>query len=484
MVFHSPPWGWSGLALIVLGAVLLTGCATTSPPSLANVQQDLSSRSELVASWPKSDSDQSAAEKTITDLLSTDLSVDHAVQIALLNNRGLRVTMEEIGLSQADLIAASRLRNPTLAASVRWPDHAPRGPNVEFSLAADLVDSLLIPLRKRVAQEQLRQTEQRVAQEVLNLAAEVKAAVYAVEAQQQFRAQIASIFAVNDAAADLAQRQYDAGNINQLDLAGTQLAAQEAKLELNRSDAQLRREREQLNRLLGLSDSETHWKIAAELPGLPAADPDGEGLEDAALRQRLDIAAAKSAIGLAESALNLKRKTRLWPASVNVGVDTERDPSGGRVSGPRLELGLPIFDQGQADLARLSAEVRRATSRYENLASEIRSEVRAAQNDLLAARTSSEYYTKTLLPQRKFLLHQTLLHYNAMQRSSYELLAAKERQLATERESIEALRDYWTARTRLERATGGRLPGPDAMAAPTQEPAMEMPPEHHHPSSP
>ena len=117
-------------------------------------------------------------------------------------------------------------------------------------------------------------------------------------------------------------------------------------------------------------------------------------------------------------------------------------------------------------------------SSFEALANDIRSEARQARDALLAARETAEYLETTLLPQRRLLLRETLLHYNAMQKSNYELLAAKERLLVAERESLEALRDYWIARAELERAIGGGLPAvpPAAEAVPKAEPA----PEHQH----
>lgn len=467
---------------VILPGLLLVGCATNPKASLPAVQQAVASRSGLTATWPQSTTEKDDADRAVTALLAAELSPDRAVQIAVLNNRELRATFEELGVSQADLIAASRLPNPTFGASVRWPNEGPRGPNVELSLAGELLDSLLLPVRKRVARQQLGQAESRVAHAVLSLAAQVKASVYTVQARGQLRARLAVIVDVNDAAADLAQRQYDAGNINRLELGSQQVTAQEARLELMRTQAQLQGDREKLNRLLGLSSTQTNWKIAAELPGLPESDALPENLEDLAINQRLDLAAVQSQVALAQTALNLKQKTRLLPASITLGVDTESEPGGGRVTGPRVDFGLPIFDQGQADLARLTAEVRRATANYEGLVSDIRSQVRETRDLLRAAREAAEYYEKTLLPQRRLLLRETLLHYNAMQRSNYELLAAKERQLVAERESIEALRDYWIARAELEMALGGRLPGASAAsAAPNQEAGRTAPsPEHEH----
>lgn len=416
----------------------------------------------------------------MNELLGAELTPDTAVRIALLNNRNLRATFEDIGLSQADLIAASRLHNPVLGASVRWPEHAPRGPNVGLSLVADLLDDLLIPVRKRIAREQLAQTERRVAHEVLGLAAEVRAAAYMVQGRQYFRARVAAIAEVNETAADLSQRQYDAGNINRLELANVQLSAQQAKLELARTDAQLRTDREKVNRLLGLSGAQTNWKIAMELPGLPESEASFTELEEAAVSQRLDLAAAKSQVGVAERAFELRRKTRFLPASVSIGVDAEREVDGARIAGPTLELGLPIFDQGQADLTRLGAEMRRASAHYEGLANDVRSEVRESRDALLAARDTADYYTKTLLPQRRLLLRETLLHYNAMQVSNYQLLAAKEQQLVAERESVEALRDYWIARALLERALGGKLPGRSSTTTSKPTPAEPAAAEHQH----
>ena len=421
--------------------------------------------------WPQSDSEKSDAENAVHELLATDLTPDAAVRVALVNNRSLRATFEELGVSQADLVAAGRLHNPTFFASSRWPNQAPRGPDVEFSLTADLFDDLLIPLRRKVAGAQLDAAERRVAQAVLDLAAQVKTAAYTLEARQQFRLRLEAIANANDVAADLARRQYDAGNINKLDLAMQQASAQEARLELMRTDAQIQSDREAINRLLGLSGAETDWKMAGEMPSLPEAEPPLSHLEESAISQRLDLAAAKSQVALAQSAFDLKRKTRLLPGTVNLGVDTERNPDGSRVTGPQLEIGLPIFDQGQADMARLGAELRRAQDNFEALSAEIGSDVRAARNALLAARSAAEFYDKTLLPQRELIVRQTLLNYNAMQKNTYELLMAKEQEQMAEREGIEAIRDYWIARVQLERALGGRLvPAPTAPTGPRSTP--------------
>lgn len=48
----------------------------------------------------------------------------------------------------------------------------------------------------------------------------------------------------------------------------------------------------------------------------------------------------------------------------------------------------------------------------------------------------------------------------------FQLLQARQAEIDTAREHIEALRDYWTARVALERALGGRIDGPTAPVTP------------------
>ena len=469
---------------------LLAGCATPSPhASFPAVQAQLNERAGLAATWPLSSEDRTAAELRVRELLLADLTVGNAVQIALLNNRSLQATFEELGLSQAGLAAASRLPNPSFEASVRWPRDTPRGPNVEFGLSAPLLEALLLPARKSVARNQLFQTQYRVSHEVLALVAEVRRAAYEVLAQQDLRIRLAVIAEINGASADFARRQFEAGNISKLDLSQLEASAQQTQVELARADAAIETARERLNRLLGLTSTQVGWKMAGSLPDLPEGDALPENLETIAQDQRLDLAALRMQAQLARKAVDLKNHTRLFPGEVNLGVDTERDTTGARVTGPRLAVQLPLFDQGQTELARLSAELRQVQDRTEALSTEIGSEVRAARAALVASRRAAEFYQQTLLPQRRAILRESLLHYNAMQKSVYELLTAKEQQQLTERDSVESQRDYWLARTELERALGQRLPAPTQTKSeppPNEKPReQEAEPmaEHHHPSA-
>jgi cobalt-zinc-cadmium efflux system outer membrane protein len=95
--------------------------------------------------------------------------------------------------------------------------------------------------------------------------------------------------------------------------------------------------------------------------------------------------------------------------------------------------------------------------------------VREARDLLLATRDLAQYYDRVLLPERVEILDQTLKAHNQMLKGAYELLLAKQSEVTTERAYIEAWRDYWIARTRLERAVGGRLGAGAASPAASNE---------------
>ncbi len=307
-----------------------------------------------------------------------------------------------------------------------------------------------------MARQNLEQTKLKVANKVLQLAADVQTAFYALQAQVALVGRLNVILEVNEAAADLARRQYDAGNINELELHNQQAASVESRLELIEARSRVRTGREHLNRLLGLSGDQINWQIADALPLLPEKELPLKNLESLAVKQRLDLAFMRGQTNSLAAALRLKGRTRFFPGII-VGVDTERFPEGQRILGPTLDLELPLFDQGQPAIARLSAELEQARDNYAAQEINVRSEVREARDALTAAREAAEYCQKSLLPLRQKILGETLLHYNAMQKSSYDLLAVKEREQIAEQKNVEALRDYWIARVALERAVGGRL---------------------------
>jgi len=445
-------------AIALLAAGLLGGCAKVNPrPAFLDVEKAVRDRTGQSAAWARSAAETDALEQAMRQLLQRELTVDAAVRIALLNNRLVQALFEEIGIAQAGLAQAGLLSNPEISGFFRFP-HGPSGTNIELGIAQDFLDFLVLPLRKKLAAAQLEETKLFVGSRLLDLIAEVKAAFYTLQARQQLVRRLRLILEINEAAATLAEQQHQAGTMSQLDLTQHQAIYNQSRVDVAQAEMQARLDRERLNRLMGLWGPDTDWNIADQLPPLLEPEIPLERLESLAMEQRLDIGAARWGVDLVGRALALKRKTRYFPGGIHIGVETEKDSDRHRVTGPNFALQLPLFDTGRASLARLESQLFQSQRQLEALAVNARSQVRETRDLLVASRDLTQYYGKILLPQRVQILDLTLRQYNMMLKGAYDLLAAKQAEVATERAYIEAWRDYWIARTQLERALGGRLP--------------------------
>ena len=457
---------------------LLIGCASVPKEAgFPDVQKFIEQRIGRRVHWNQSTSEDAAVVDAVRSMLQQKLTIDEAVQIALLNNRTLQAVYEELGIAQADVVQAGLLRNPTFGASFRFPDKTVgghRSTNTEFSVVQDFLDLLILPLRKKVASAQFEQAKLRVGNAVLNLAAEVRSAYYALQADDQTLEMRRTVVQATEAAIDIATRQHDAGTLKTLDLANQQGFHDQAKLEMTRTDIQIVADRERLNRVMGLWGTDTTWKLPGRLPGLSAVEIPLEHLESLAVSQRLDLAAARQETLVIAHALSLTRKYRYFYV-FDVGVDTEHDVADNvNLTGPNVTIELPIFDQRQAEIARLEAQLRQSQQRLSSLAIDIRSEVREVRNRLLTARNMVKYYQDVVLPLRQRIVDESQLYYNGMLIGVYELLLAKQNQINAGREYIETLRDYWIARSDLERAVGGRLIVTEETTQPPAQP-MEQP---------
>lgn len=445
----------------VLCALALSACATVSKErGHDEVARIVKERTGLSTSWEQGTPEDERVAARVAELLTDGLDRHRAIEIALVNNPSLQATYEELGVSQAEMVQAGLLSNPSLGGSIAWPVDG-EGGRIEYegSIAQNFLDIFVLPLRKRVAREQFMADTLRVAHEALQVAANVSKAFAEVQAHTRLLDLRRMVLQAAQAASELAERQHRAGNITDLALATENATYQQTKLDLAREELELMKRREELNRLLGLWGPQTEWAVAEELPELPPQELPLEHLEATAIRQRLDIDAARKQALLLSNAVGLARTSRLF-GLIEVGVHVHQDPDGPRLFGPTLSLELPIFDRRQALIAKLEAQRRQADRRLAALSVDARSQVRIARAQMLAARQVVDHYGSVLLPLRERVVEHAQLQYNGMQIGLYELLSAKREQVEAYRSYLESVRDYWIARAELERVMGGRVGAP------------------------
>ena len=238
-------------AFLAIGLALVGGCAKYPKDSgFADVQQQVQQRSNLKVQWNRGTEADAQVASAVHVLLQKELTVDSAVQIALLNNQTLQATYEELGVAQAQLVEAGLLKNPTLSATVGIPKYAALP--YQIDVTQDFLDLLFMPVRKRIAGAQFEATKLHVTSEVIEMVSKVKASFSRAQGAQQMVELRKNVLAVVDASWETAQKIHRAGNIDDLTLANQQAQHEQAHIELTREQREALDAREELNSLMGL----------------------------------------------------------------------------------------------------------------------------------------------------------------------------------------------------------------------------------------
>jgi cobalt-zinc-cadmium efflux system outer membrane protein len=428
----------------------VTGCVTIPREAgFGDVQHLLADRGIGRVHWNQDSDEDARVAAHMNELLGRPMDVNEAVQVALLNNPELQATYEDLSIAQADLVGAGLLKNPVFDGEFKFASG--EGPAIELAVVSDFLDVLYIPARKRIAGAAFEQAKVRVAGRVVEFANRTRWAFYAAQASAQLLELRRAALEATAASYDLARRLHEAGNINDLTHASEQASYEQAKLDLAEAELRAVEDREAFTTLLGL-DVPTAT-LAGRLADLPTVEPATDGLERRALGRNLRVAAARAQIESSAQALGLSRSMGLFP-DAEAGVAAERE-DGEWAIGPAVSLPIPLFNQGQPAVSQAAAELRRARHEHASLAIRIRSAVRVATARVAVARQRAEQFRNVLLPLRSEITRQTQLHYNGMFIGAFDLIRAKQEEVETGAQYVQALRDYWLARAHLDALVDG-----------------------------
>ncbi len=252
---------------IAVCVLALGGCATFSADGgFGPVEQSARARVGKDVAWVRTDAEREQRSARVAELLAKPLSADDAVQVALLNNRGLQAAFHELGIAEADVVQAGRLPNPGFSfARLQRGDEVEHERGIHFNLAR----LLAAPLLQQVESRRFAQTQATVTMQMLSLAFETrKAYIDAVAADESVR-YLQQVKSAAEASAELARRMASVGNWNKLQQAREQGFYADAALNLARAERAQVAARERLTRLMGLWGTQTQFQLPERLPDLP-----------------------------------------------------------------------------------------------------------------------------------------------------------------------------------------------------------------------
>jgi hypothetical protein len=194
----------ASLPILVLAAGL-AGCATLEPdaalaPVKAAATAHLGGKSVTL---PSGTDDDATVDARVAELLRAPLDSDAALQVALLNHRGLRASLHDIGMADALRVQDSSLPNPGFSfGRFKSGDESEIDRSLHFSLARVIA----LPWLRDAAQQRLKATQSAVALKVVQHGMDTRRAwVRAVAARENLR-YAQQVMRAAEAGADLARR--------------------------------------------------------------------------------------------------------------------------------------------------------------------------------------------------------------------------------------------------------------------------------------
>lgn len=442
---------FSGLMLILLG-----GCATTDPEQpYQKVKDDIKARTGQDISWQRSQDTQRQMVTRIQEMLRNGLTLNEAIAIGLVNNRRIQGLYQDLGVAQAGVVQAQLLDNPHFGfAYLGGPSNLYK---IELEAVFNIMSLFLMPLRQAVAEARMDLARCRVSRLVLGQIFAVRKAYITLQAQQQVFWLHQRVLMSSEVAYEMAERMRSAGNITQLELLSRKSLLDEDRLALSLASLAVTQSRERLNSLMGLWGEDLGWSLINNLPPLPEKALEERNLERRAIAASLDIALAKSELKVEARELGITNVTSIIP-EFNVGTAFEREEDNTWLGGPAFALQVPIFDPGHAKRSRANAIVAQRWETLWALAVEVRAETRQAARRLNVMREQARYYEHSFLPLRKSMTHQAQRRYNGMFMGVFELLIIKRMEIEASVGYVNALKNYWLARTDVTEILSGRMP--------------------------
>jgi len=442
--------------LLVLTALSVSGCAAFSPDSGMTDVSDLTKQAiNKDVAFVRTAEGTGAVEARVRQLLSRTLSADAAVQIALLNNKGLQAAYNELALAETDLVEQSLPPNPVFSISRISGNGASE---IERQVVGDILALATLPFRSDIARDRFRAAQLRAALATLRLAADVRRAYIRTVAANEMVVLLTDAKATAESTAQLAVKLGETGSLNKLDQAREQVFYAETTADLATARQTAASTRERLARLMGLWDEGLDFRLPNALPSLPRRPLALPSIEADAVAHRIDLQIARLELTALAKSLNLAEATRFVTLLDLAGISRRtRDPEGPpfRERGFDVQFQIPIFDGGEVRVRQAAETYNFAFNRLSERAVNVRSEARDAYRAYRSTYDIASHYQREIIPLRKIITEEMQLRFSSMQVDIFALLTEARQRLASLRGAIDARQRFFLAQADLQTAVNG-----------------------------
>jgi outer membrane protein TolC len=446
------------LGLSIAAVVILSGCASASlDQSIGQVNADAGSFTEGRLALARTDDERARRADAARVLLQKPLGQSEAVQLALVNSPALQALVAQSWADAAEAAQLGRIPNPMFSFErIRMGDELELGRTLSFGL----LDLLTLPSRKAIADHRIAQSRVRLTSDVVDQVTQVRQAWVRAVASRQNLQYAQQVYRSAEAGAELARRMQAVGNFNRITRAREQVFYADAATRLVTATHQATASREELGRLLGLTDDQAGTlQLPDRLPDLPKTAMAPEVAASRAVQMRLDVRLAKAGFEASARDQGLNAITSFTDVEFGVRRDTIFDNGSGERSkarGYELGLRLPLFDWGGLQRDAMNARTLAAANQLEATLRAAGSNLRETYSAYRSSHDVARHHREEVLPLRKVISEENQLRYNGMLIGVFELLADSRDQISTVMAAIDAEQQFWLADAALQAALIGR----------------------------
>lgn len=437
---------------------VLSGCASVNfEQSLAKTNQDAADFTHGQLSLAQTKDQREQLNRIAGEILQKPVGQSDAVRLALVNSPALQAMLAQNWSDAARAAQIGRIANPVFTflslSSVIEPE-------LERSLTFALLDLLTLPQRYGIAQRQIEHSQIRLTSDVIDQVTQVRQSWVKTVAAQQNLVYAQQVYNAAQAGAELARRLQSVGNFNKLQRARQQAFYAEAAVQLATAQQVAMSAREELIRILGLTEIQTQTLVLPDrLPDLPREARSPTDVGKSAGAERFDIKLAQTELAAASKAQGLNLLTSLTDIELGLRYDTVFNNDKGQSysrRGYEISVRLPVFDWGDAQRDAMNAQTLAAANRLEATVRAAGSNLRESYSTYRTAFDVARHYRDEVVPLRKAISEENVLRYNGMLISVFELLADSRDQVNSVIAAITAEQQFWLAEAALQASLMGK----------------------------
>ncbi len=400
----------------------------------------------------------------LEDILESGLSRDNAIALALLNNRTLKASFQELGIAKADLVQAGLLKNPMVSAGVHIPKKE-TGLKTDMELQApilSLTDLWEVPLRKRVYGANLDRAISRLVHQIFQTMGMARHAYDQVLFLSALLANTQAMLAQAEKLRDNLRHRHTFGLQNDADVYLAEASVGYWHMKVTRLTAELFSAKKQLSYILGLDPVDT--LTITETFKAPSNNYLVDQLIDWALTHHPEVQRATRKVTFFQKLVKYESFRRVKTAELGVAFKQEftpefnQDPElGGRGVGPYFAFEIPIFDSNQAQVARAKYQLKQAQQELCDIRLKTKADILAYHQKLRSLDTILNTYEQAILSFNKKALAYTEHYQQVMQITIPTVIQTQKELYKAQKTLLEVIADTLDTYTNLEQAVGKRL---------------------------